>query len=85
LEAPQSSAGKKKGHKFSKDHSEWSIHRNFVQMYDKLYEAMETAGVAEKLSEPMCVNEKQQLTDEVNAFGRKATHLLNAPRLHCVC
>jgi hypothetical protein len=36
----------KKGHKFSKDRSEWSIHRNFVQMYDKVYEAMETAGVA---------------------------------------
>jgi hypothetical protein len=67
---------RKKGHKFSKDCSEWSIHRNFIQMYDEVYEAMETAGVAEKLSEPMWVNEKQQLTDEENAFGRKATHLL---------
>jgi hypothetical protein len=32
---------RKKGHKFSKDRSEWSIHRNFAQMYDEVYEAME--------------------------------------------
>jgi hypothetical protein len=40
---------------------------------------METAGVAAKLSEPMWLNEKQQLTDEDNAFGQKATHLLMRP------
>jgi hypothetical protein len=34
---------------------------------------------AEKLLEPMWVKEKQQLTDEVNAFGRKVTHLLMRP------
>jgi hypothetical protein len=34
---------KKKGQKFSKDRSEWSIHQNFVQMYDKVYERMELA------------------------------------------
>jgi hypothetical protein len=26
---------KKKGHKFLKDRSDWSIYRNFIQMYDK--------------------------------------------------
>jgi hypothetical protein len=70
---------RKKGHKFSKDRSEWSIHRNFVQMYDEVYEAMVKAGVAEKLSEPMWVDEKQQATEEKNAFGQKATHLLLRP------
>jgi hypothetical protein len=54
---------KKKGHKFSKDCSEWSIHRN------KVYDAMEKAAMAEKLLKPMWVKEKQQLTDKVNAFG----------------
>jgi hypothetical protein len=70
---------RKKGHKFSKDRAEWSIYRNFVQMYDEVYEAMEHAGVAQKLPEPMWVDEKQQITEEANAFGRKATHLLIRP------
>jgi hypothetical protein len=33
-------------------------------MYDEVYEAMVKAGVAEKLSEPMWVDEKQQATEE---------------------
>ncbi len=70
---------KKKGHKFSKDRAEWSIHRNFVQMYDEVYDAMERAGVAEKLCEPMWVDEKQHAVDEENCFGRQATHLLLRP------
>ena len=70
---------KKKGHKFSKDRSEWSIHRNFVQMYEEVYDAMVKAGVAEKLAEPMWVDDKQQLTNEENAFGQKATHLMLRP------
>ncbi len=44
-------------------------------MYDKVYEAMVKAGVAEKMSEPMGIDEKQQATEEENAFGQKATHL----------
>ena len=40
---------RKKGQKFSKDCSEWSIYRNFLQMYDEVYKAMETAGVAIRL------------------------------------
>jgi hypothetical protein len=70
---------KKRGHKFSKDRSEWSVHRNFVQMYNEVYDAMVKAGVAEKLVEPMWVDETQQLTNKENAFGRKATHLLLRP------
>ncbi len=60
---------KKRGHKFSKDRSEWSVHRNFVQIYDEVYDAMVKAGVAEKLVEPMWVDETQQLTNKENAFG----------------
>jgi hypothetical protein len=48
-------------------------------MYDEVCEAMEHAGVAEKLPEPMWVDEKQQITEEANAFGQKATHLLIHP------
>jgi len=44
---------KKKGHKFLKDQADWSIYHNFVPMYNKVYDAIEKAGVAEKLSEPM--------------------------------
>lgn len=30
--------------KFAKDRSEWSVYRNFEQMYDEVYDAMEKAG-----------------------------------------
>jgi hypothetical protein len=40
---------------------------------------MEKAGVAEKLSEPMWVDEKQLITEKENAFGQQATHLLIHP------
>jgi hypothetical protein len=58
---------------------EWSLHRSFVQMYNKDYIAMVKAGWAIKLSEPMWVNEKQQATDEENTLGQKATHILINP------
>jgi len=48
-------------------------------MYDEVYEAMEHVGVAQKLPEPMWVDEKQEITEEANTFGRKATHLLILP------
>jgi hypothetical protein len=60
---------KKKGHKFSKDRSEWSIYHNFVQMYDEVNDAMEKAQVAEKLSEPIWVDANQQATTQENSFG----------------
>jgi hypothetical protein len=70
---------KKKGHKFSKDRAEWLIHCNFVQMYNEVYNAMERAGVAEKLCEPMWVDKKQHVVDEEDCFRRQATHLLLCP------
>jgi hypothetical protein len=48
-------------------------------MYDEVYDAMEKAGVAEKLSEPMWVDEKQLITEKENAFGQQETHLLIHP------
>ncbi len=48
-------------------------------MYEEVYDAMVKAGVAEKLAEPMWVDDKQQLTNEENAFGQKATHLILRP------
>jgi hypothetical protein len=55
-------------HKFTMDQSEWSIHQKFVQMYDEVYNATEKAGVELKLSLPMWVNEKGQITDDENTF-----------------
>jgi hypothetical protein len=66
---------KKKGQKFAKEHSEWSIHRNFVQMYDEVYQGMENAGVATRFDDPICVNEEQEETNKENAFA----HLLTRP------
>jgi hypothetical protein len=48
---------KKKGQTFSKDCAEWSIYRNFAQMYDEVYDAMVVAGVAVKLDAPIWVNQ----------------------------
>jgi len=58
---------KKKGQKFSKDRSEWSVYENFVQMYDEIYAAMEIAGVATGLAEPVWVNKDQEETSEEEA------------------
>jgi hypothetical protein len=38
-------------------------------MYNKVYDAMVKAGVAEKLVEPMWVDDTQQFTNEGNTFG----------------
>ena len=60
-------------------HSEWSVHRNFLQMYDEVYTAMETAGVAVRLPDAVWVNKSQEGRTEDLAFGRKAIHLLTRP------
>jgi len=48
-------------------------------MYDEVYHAMEKAGVVQKLSEPMWVDEKQLITKKENTFGQQVTHLLFHP------
>jgi hypothetical protein len=48
-------------------------------MYNEVYNAMERAEVAEKLSEPMWVDKKQHVVDEENCFRLQATHLLLCP------
>jgi hypothetical protein len=48
-------------------------------MYDEVYKAMETAGVAVRLPDAVWVNKNQDKTTEDLAFGRKATHLLSRP------
>ena len=70
---------KKKGQKFSKDRAEWSIYRNFLQMYDEVYDAMVVAGVAKKLDFPIWVKHHGIETSEADAFGRMATHTLCRP------
>jgi hypothetical protein len=70
---------RKVGQKFAKDRSEWSIYRNFEQMYDEVYDAMEKAGVAKKLEEPMWLDKEGKESNQENAHGRKATHILTRP------
>jgi hypothetical protein len=65
--------------RFAKDRSEWSVYRNFEQMYDEVYEAMEKAGVARKLDEPIWVDKEGNETEESKAHGRRATHVLTRP------
>ena len=60
--------------KFAKDRSEWWVYQNFEQMHDEVYEAMEKAGAARKLDEPMWVDKEGNETEENKAFGRKATY-----------
>jgi hypothetical protein len=48
-------------------------------MYDEVYKAMETAGVAVRLPHATWVNKNQEETTEDLAFGRKATYLLTRP------
>ena len=49
-------------------------------MYDLVFNARESAGVALKLDEPSWMNEKgEALKDESKAFGLKCTHKLIHP------
>jgi hypothetical protein len=70
---------RRKVKKFAKKHSEWSIHQNFVQMYNEVYEGMEKAGVASLLVNAIWVDKDQKETNKENVVGRVATHLLNRP------
>ena len=50
------------------------------EMYDLVYNAMESADVALKLDEPTWMNEKgETVKDESEAFGLKCTHKLIHP------
>ena len=70
---------KKATQKFAKDRSEWSVYRNFEQMYDEVYDAMEKAGVAKRLEEPMWADKEGNETEESKAHERKVTHVLTRP------
>ena len=61
------------------DRSTWSVYQNFVDMYDGLYEAMEEAGVAEKLDDSVWLDEEGNDTEKNKALGRQATHYLIHP------
>ncbi len=70
---------KKKGQKFAKEHSKWSIYQNFVQMYDECYKGMEKAGVATRLDEPIWVDSDQVEANKENSARRMAAHRLIHP------
>ena len=48
-------------------------------MYDEVYDAMVEAGVAKKLEVPIWVDQDGNACEEIQAFGRKATHELTRP------
>jgi hypothetical protein len=45
----------------------------------EVYEAIEKAGVARRLEEPIWVDKEQKETEQENAFRQRATHLLTRP------
>ena len=64
----------------AKDRSTWRYYSNLQKMYDLVFNARESAGVALKLDEPSWMNEKgEALKDESKAFGLKCTHKLIHP------
>ena len=70
----------KKGRKFTKDRSAWCHYSNFVKMYNLVYKAMESAGVAIRLDKPKWMNEKGEVvSDQFKAIGLECTHKLIHP------
>jgi len=60
----------KRGQKFAMDRDTWSTYHNFVDMYNGVYGGMEEARVAEKLNEPMWLDEHgDKVYDNQAAFG----------------
>jgi hypothetical protein len=70
---------KRKKVRSSQNRAKWSIYRNFLQMYDEVYDATVVAGVARKLDFPIWVKHHGIETSEADAFGRMATHTLCRP------
>ena len=70
----------KRGRKFAKDRSTWCYYSNFQKMYDLVFNAMNSAGVALNSDEPTWMNKKgETVKDESEAFGLKCTHKLIHP------
>ena len=70
----------KKGLQFGHNRNEWCKNKNFVKMYDLVYEAMEIAKVAKKLPEPEWQNEKgEKVSNREEAVGEKVEYELTHP------
>ena len=67
--------------KFAADRDDWSTYRNCDDMYCHCYDKMVTAGVAIKLTTPMWLDKNRCECHEVEAFGRKATHVITHPEM----
>jgi len=70
----------KRGVQFGHNRSEWCKYDNFKVMYDLVYEAMEIAGVVEKLKESEWQNSMgERVSDKDNAVGEKVEYKITHP------
>jgi hypothetical protein len=69
----------KKGRKFELDRSNWTKYRNFFRMYEDIEEELVEAGLAEKLSSPIWMDENGKEVEEQKAKGMKVQTRLSRP------
>ncbi len=67
------------GEKFAIDRLDWTTLHNISQMYDIMYDEMVDTGVAEKLDTSMFMNQKGEIVEKFNGFGRKVDTKLTHP------
>jgi len=68
-----------KGQKYELDWSNWTTYPNFAHMYSTFDDQMEEANIAERLEEPVWINEDGVECEEGEAFGCKVTHRIHVP------
>ena len=64
----------KKGKKYAYDRKMFTMYLNFTDMYEFVYEAMVTGGIAVKWDEPMWMDQEgNEVQLEEDVFGMKVT------------
>ena len=61
----------KRGQKFAKDRDDWSIYNNFDIMYNKVYDNMVKANVAEKIDVSEWTDKESNMVSKEFASGQK--------------
>ena len=71
----------KRGQKYSLDKQNWTTYHNFLHMYEHTYEEMVSAGVAERLPEPVWMDRNGTPCEEDDFFGCMVKYKLTHPDL----
>ena len=71
----------KRDAKYELNCANWSTYANFKQMYDQVYEQMEDAGAAVKLSLPRWMDRVGNDVSKEDAVGFQVTHNLKYPEM----